>query len=568
MSIYVIKESFFADWSRWDIRVELSRPVFKALHQILALQHLHMRMQSGPSIYQPLPPLPTSALPPAHGMAESAEGSALAPLPPILPVPAGSPNSFPFGHKIAKICQKPPVAKPEIKPPPPTLSGFKSLKTLSILEMDTLDYVDELRECIRNSSGTLSSLRLSFSEGLVNRSRKPQPDPQSDDDSDQEDEFGQLIPPPGPPMNNPALGASDPNIPSKIMKAQEEKKKQEAALGRIFGLDSVVPKPKVPITPKPETEKPKLEEDPRRRFIRNLAPVAAKLMSHIKPGSDISTEGKATLDLIETAAKTYLDAMDKAKEKNHVASVGSSTAKATPASSSASTDDAAAEDVVVSGAAADGPGLFDEPEKKKKSSNEESEVSNPEDINIEEPEGKELAIEFDAPATEAVPEELAEAIEFKVEGKDPEAATALVEKLGFSPSTILNHKAIELEGGKLLEKMNEFKAKLETGELSDADRQAIIAADGELQLVSQHIEELTNRMKEVSEHFEAIHGTTRGKSLNSTQMSEYVRTTRGLTLESLSLYMIPIKASVLSRAIDLHVLQSITLLNVGTQSPF
>jgi hypothetical protein len=51
-------------------------------------------------------------------------------------------------------------------------------------------------------------------------------------------------------------------------------------------------------------------------------------------------------------------------------------------------------------------------------------------------------------------------------------------------------------------------------------------------------------------------------------MRDYVRSTRGLTLTTLAIYLIPIKASILSRAIDLSVLQDITLLNVGPQIPF
>lgn len=51
-------------------------------------------------------------------------------------------------------------------------------------------------------------------------------------------------------------------------------------------------------------------------------------------------------------------------------------------------------------------------------------------------------------------------------------------------------------------------------------------------------------------------------------MSEYIRNTRGLALRTLSIYLIPIKASVLSKAIDINVLKRITLLNVGPQVPF
>jgi hypothetical protein len=52
------------------------------------------------------------------------------------------------------------------------------------------------------------------------------------------------------------------------------------------------------------------------------------------------------------------------------------------------------------------------------------------------------------------------------------------------------------------------------------------------------------------------------------QMKEYIRSTRGFGLRTLAIYLIPIKASVLSKAIDITVLKRITLLNVGPQAPF
>ena len=54
------------------------------------------------------------------------------------------------------------------------------------------------------------------------------------------------------------------------------------------------------------------------------------------------------------------------------------------------------------------------------------------------------------------------------------------------------------------------------------------------------------------------------KSTDQT-MREYLHSTHGLPLEEFSLYLIPIKASVLVRAIDLTVLKRLTLLNVGSQ---
>lgn len=48
---------------------------------------------------------------------------------------------------------------------------------------------------------------------------------------------------------------------------------------------------------------------------------------------------------------------------------------------------------------------------------------------------------------------------------------------------------------------------------------------------------------------------------------DYLRETRGLMLHSLCIHLIPVKPSVLSRAIDLSSLRKLTLLNVGTQAP-
>jgi hypothetical protein len=577
--------------------VELSREVFRSLHGIQALQNLHLRMHAGHSIYQTTPALPASNGPPLSpiyiGGPPPPPGPNSHPI--ILsagpPIPTGIgafpvgtfPNSFPLGNKFStKLHQKHLKSiLPKIKTTPPTLSGFKNLKTLSILDMDTLDYIDELKLCVRNCSSTLSSLKLSFSETLANKSRKPPPEIQSDDDSDQEDEFGQLIPPPGLPPGNPNAGASDPNGPSKVLRAQEEKKKQEAVMGRIFDLEPVLTKPR-PIVPTIlETMKEaKADEDPKKRFIRNLAPVAAKLMGHLKPGSDLTAEGKETLAMIEKAAKLYIDSIDKVKEKPSAASGESSTAKPTPATSDASTDGGADDDTMMSGAgdASDEPGLFDKPEpKKKKGPVPDIGVSNPEDIDIEEPEGKELSIEFGAPSAEAHLEHA------EVDALEGESSSSPVDDIDWANRLHVHdhhlairqsHEEIEREGENLKKRMDEFKSKLEAGELKDADYQAIADAEAEFQRVAARVEELSRHMQDVNDHIDELRSNgkllqrTGSPAINGAKMSEYVRTTRGLTLTTLSIYLIPLKASVLSRAIDLNVLQNITLLNVGPQTPF
>ena len=51
-------------------------------------------------------------------------------------------------------------------------------------------------------------------------------------------------------------------------------------------------------------------------------------------------------------------------------------------------------------------------------------------------------------------------------------------------------------------------------------------------------------------------------------MQQYIRATHGLRIETFALYLIPLKASIVARALDLSVLRHITLLDVGPQSSF
>lgn len=58
-----------------------------------------------------------------------------------------------------------------------------------------------------------------------------------------------------------------------------------------------------------------------------------------------------------------------------------------------------------------------------------------------------------------------------------------------------------------------------------------------------------------------------GEEAARRSMEAYARETRGLSLESLSIHLVPVKASVLSRGVDLTHVRQLTLLNVGNQAP-
>ncbi|KAH8656053.1 hypothetical protein BGZ60DRAFT_385021 [Tricladium varicosporioides] len=593
---------------KWDIRVEISRPVFKALHQIESLQHLHLRMQAGHSNYQyppsistssnsaiiANPPIPISLPPPPQMGGPNGFGGPSHIIPTTLP--STSSNSFAVGNKYASKLQikANKALLPSIRKQPPTLCGFKHLKTLEVLDMDTLDYINELRTCIRHCSPTLTTLKLSFSESLAQKSRKPPPEIHSDSNSDTEDEFGQIIQPGPPPPGGPS-SSSDPYGPSKVLKAQEEKKKQEDVLQRIFGVQTARKSTKPLPTVKLQVEaKPKVEEDPKIRFVRNLAPVAAKLMSHVKPGADLTSEGKQVLELIEKAARMYTESMEKENEDAPQTTSEGNSIEPTPATSTASADGLTDQDTVTSGGVADGPGLFDEPEQNVSTPKADPLVANPDDIDIEEPEEvTDIGDEVDDSTAEHSPVDdissdkidVADSEELKADHVDKDVNTSAEAPVSIDWNTRnqlaeqaaairASHTEIQNEGLRLKIKMEELREKMINTEPSANDFEALALAEAEFKKVSESVANLSRNMQELNDQVDEVGVEARSLALPKTpatekiKMSEYVRSTRGLTLDTLAIYLLPIKASILSRAIDVNALQNITLLNVGPQTTF
>ena len=480
--------------------------------------------------------------------------------------------------------------------------------------MDTLDYISELRGCIRNSSSTLNTLKMSFSEKLASKSRKPPPEIHSDDDSEVEDEFGQVIPlgppPPGMPPSNSLDG------PTKTLKAQEEKKKQEEVLQKIFGVPLArKPKPvkSEPVAEEKETEteteqakmKARSDEDPRTRFVKNLGPVAKKLMKFFNPSSDQAPDAKKILEMIEHAARLYTESAVPIQGPSLMGEGSSS--KGSPSTSTSDVTGEVSDDVVIDGGAAKEPGLFDEPPKSEKIIQTDPAVSNPEDIDIEEPEGGGLLSELDAATAEeeesdlqvetqgdipnGVLGEVVNEVEVKpqeVDGEVPVPTTGLLsaqdipaairtrQQLIIQAATLrASHTQIQQEGDLLKRKMNELKEKMLSSQPTNTDYQTLAHTEAEFQKVSDRVSQLSRNMEELEEQVDEAGADTRSltnaavpKVFGGDKMGEYVRSTRGLGIRTLAIYLIPIKANILSRSIELSVLRDITLLNVGNQTGF
>jgi hypothetical protein len=473
---------------------------------------------------------------------------------------------------------KPPARiKTPKKPPtavnPPTLSGFKNLKTLSVLDIDDLDVVTELKTCVRNSHATLSKLKLSFSHSMAMRARKPPPDIDPDD-SDPDDEF-QVVPVLAPP---PVTPYDDVSGPARAFRAQEERKTQESVLGRIFDVEpEVVKKPSK--TPRDKENEPPSEEKktkPGQYFIDSLMAVSEKLMKDLAGSDDFAAAQQEILDTIATAARTYVAESEvRAAASKEDAVDGGSSARGVEMNVEAEPDAPKTED-----AQQDEGSLFGPKTPKGK---ELEQDADPDDINIEEPvedsfveEASEIAISEPACGAEAVPNKESTSngnATQKVSEKDD----TLLAQFPSGSNEAVNPAAQRQNFERLAEKLaaSEIEAEEMRNKIQKTFGDQKLAKDAESRLaeLSTNIKDIQSEMAVVAAEVEdaekqdSATAQTGGAEGVPSRITEYARSTRGLSLQTLGIYLIPVKASVLSKAIDLRVLERITLLNVGSQAP-
>jgi hypothetical protein len=572
---------------RWDIRIELSRQAFKALHDLKALQHLQIRLHAGSSIYN-IPPSMPAVLPTTnnpfsppflHPAPPSFNFGPLNPLPIVQSHPIMESSSGPSSSQfVAGIKTKYKQSKANhltSSKPRATLSGFKNLTSLAVLDMDTLDYVSEINQCIVHSWTTLKTLRLSFSETLSNKSRKPAPEIHSDDESDQDDDFTQLVPvPPGvppptgpPPPAAPLSNSND--APTKALKAMEERKKQEAVLAQLLGIDPAIPEPSSP--PVPDEL---LSEESKKLLLKDMAPLGKVLLKIIKDGESGRDLGNDALENIAKASKLILDTSKLILERGEKKASGSETETAgEPDSTLKDVPDPPTEEAEDKGSENETPerGLFDEPEtKEKQKPDADSDVANPDDIDVEAPEAPGSTSEAETAASE-----------------DQQDADDNAEESVSKSSTQSNAPNSKAKSDKPLgeEKPAESKAYMhylaERKRLQDLleehinKQNTITGTEAEdwqkLEKLRTAIDSFLREMARLDLGFkEQLGGGKNNSASDGTidKMSEYVRQTRGLTLDALAIHLIPIKSVVLMRAINVRVLTSITLLRVGHQNLF
>ncbi|KAF9763957.1 hypothetical protein IL306_002934 [Fusarium sp. DS 682] len=581
-----LKKAKSLETFRWNIRVELSRPVYRELHKIKTLTKFHIRLQAGDTYYITPPPLPLSndALPPASthwpdipppppgpppGVFSAPLAGAMTSLPVITPPPPLLPTS--------KQSSKSKASKRDSATlEPPTLSGFRKLKSLSVLDIDNLELITELKTCIRNSSATLAELQLSLSDSLALQARRPPPD-SDPDDSDVDDEF-QVV----PVSQSTTFDASG---PAKTFRSQEERKLQEGILGRIFDVEPfITKKPALNQSPReaatsqeedPEADSNDNSEDPREEFVSSIRSVSSRLMSHINGTRDFSTAQQDILDVIEKAARKYVDSCELPSQSNNEPSENSS---ATPKDSEVQQSDESGTPKPAS--------LSSQPK-----NNDPNNDASPDDIEIEHMDTvDQLEVDSDEQQTKETEENQVESKDSETpESADPSglnsktpdtnpnlSATSGLDKVHTNldaqrlnyESLLSNLQQLQDENDAFIQKIKAIRVQGTVAELEQFKDSVT-----QLRELSQEAEHIRGAIKTTHLEIKHIEDQVFGKSQNNDgeksrrSIDEYLRDTRGIALETLGIYLIPVKASVLSRAIDLKCIKNLTLLNVGNQGP-
>ncbi|PGH02837.1 hypothetical protein GX51_04449 [Blastomyces parvus] len=612
---------------RWNVRVELSPAIFATLGKHTSLQNVHVRLQDG---------LPTHASSPM-----SPPGSFLAGPPAAASIP---PTTDHYHHHLHHHHQPPTAegfsANADVKlakrlntqkrpHAARNFSRLSSLKSLAVLDLDTLDYVPEIAACISSSSTTLKTLKLSFSDTLALKARKKTVLDVSDTDTAQEDDDGGFLngnmmastaPPPPPPVGSQSLFGNP--TPTNEADVRRERAVQEKALAQIFGLEKgttiqqnlekIADRAISNADEEIQVALRSLKRGVDRTFVEKLSAIVHKLEQSkgASGGSSISLDA---LQKIEKAATIYLErnetayAYQKGKKKpftskkhSHKAPLaqkpgaqkqGSLFGAGVPPSKSAfgfdqgthsATHDSLVHHSQYSQFAASNKGIFSHPPKASYPSGyswpsqgsmyKSSAVLPGKPAKDWKPAGKAFE-DYSSSASDA-----GESIFTKAQGgkhnenpEQPPILTPEEQKLEDElqhmvdmehPDEVNNE---DVEDQEFLDLSEDDKPKLFQFNSSSFDADG--HAPGSSFKGKQPIRASDDPWS-TSSPISRVHQESGAMEDTEDAIQAYIRLHHGIPVENLSIYLIPVKPSILCRAVNLSALKHLCLLNVGPQRPF
>jgi hypothetical protein len=325
----------------WNARIELSTAVFLTLHRMSNLRSVRIRLQAGQSLH--------SIIKTSSGTNQSAASVNASPISPGPPPPGPhSPGGYGYpqpaqASNTFRMVPKLPVAKPVSQPG--SFSGFHHLKSFSALDMDTLEYVPDIAECVQNSLETLKQLELSLSDSLARRAReKPRLDGSDGATSDDASSVA----------SQPLMAGDDgaPTGGNPEQTRQWHKARQEAILSKIFapktpnananakGIESATNEVVLRAESEAQNELDRdaldpTKDDEDKEFVKMMRAIFREARSK----QDSSSKGSKAIEKIEKAATKYLEGRikpadeAKAKPKNKSSVIKIKTPKPPPVNS-------------------------------------------------------------------------------------------------------------------------------------------------------------------------------------------------------------------------------------------
>ncbi|KAJ4164768.1 hypothetical protein LMH87_006430 [Akanthomyces muscarius] len=498
-----LKKAHFLESFRWNVRVELSRPVYRRLRELKSLRTLHIRMQAGDSYYSRPPPLPISfhqhQSPPSPIYGHSHWSSTSYP-----PIQSSMASPHPISQNLSQNqphTRSRSASKSRVPKQPQDaarLSGFSNLKSLAVLDIDDMNLVTEIADSVKNSHSTLTELELSLSRALASQARKASHE--SDVEESTDEDF--------PSATNNLHPSFAPAEPVRNFRAQEEWKKQEALLGKILGVEpSLQKKPQMKLDAsntkagEPTRDTPP-EVAPGEEFITSLKGISSRLLTLQNNLTEFSASHQDILNTIVQAARKYVESdmpsWKQNQDEEKQADGGDGNNEHRPSSST------------VSGSATTNP----------ETSGNALVVTSLENLNT----------------------------------------LPVRQKFGNTSSADGNVKSNET-AEELARDGGQLHHTVESGDLLSPAEPSASPANTYLS-----VDDPVRRRRDDVSSLRDLCGSNVPTS-KANQMDDYIRSTRGLAIEVLRIDLLPTKASVICRALNLSVLKELTLLNVGSQAP-
>ncbi|QUC21582.1 uncharacterized protein UV8b_05825 [Ustilaginoidea virens] len=614
-----LKRAHSLESFRWNIRVELSRPVYAQLHRIRSLKRLHLRLQAGDSYYTPPPPLPIYTDLDPLGQPNGHRHDSISPMQPYATstpsslLVSGSPTPGPPPALLPPSSRPWPKSKAGKKgsgvAEPSTLSGFKELKSLSVLDIDSLDVIPEMAACVHNSFSTLKELQLSLSDALAQQARRPPQDSEVDD-SDAEDEFNVLA-------STEEQQDYSANGPAKIFRAQEERKLQDLVFGNVFGIKEPHLSKKTPMQLTASLNLQTLSSikaegceaphvDPREEFVASIKAASTRLTTMMNGSKDFSISQQVVLDMIEKAARKYVEtdpsrshgkrctksAASNDRPSSRQQGIGSFQTQPPGAAESSwnpaeerAENDFAAGRLTNSGSrratteegipAGGGEGLSRcsktgadlLPENVDMGHTDDFAEQRSEDISGK-PRNPEASQISNACRSAARGECICES-ETSVSPAQQHAQDGikLDPRLTKEDRAAVAEKLVQLH--RLMHEVGQRVLELRDDRVSQGQPAAVGSLESELAILNRSAIEVSNEIRILESEIEEMlqSPASRKEEDAKRNMDAYTRKTRGMSLETLKICLVPVKASVLSRAIDVSCIRELTLINVGNQAP-